>query len=180
MFYDGLPKKNTLLIALLYLRFPLGFSFIRSLIRRSLPHCDNIDFILGFRFLYGNIHAKNVFFGDTFLADYAPVYVGDYTMFSFENMIITSTHDLADRLRVIAKPVHIGSNVWVTSRCTILGGVTIGDNSVIAAGSVVTRDIPANCLAGGNPAKVIRFFEEGERERIADQGWVKHFPRSAS
>ena len=53
-------------------------------------------------------------------------------------------------------PVCIGNNVWLGSRTTVLKGVTIGNNSVIAAGSVVTKGIPANCIAGGNPAKVIR------------------------
>ena len=54
------------------------------------------------------------------------------------------------------KPVRIGNNCWIGSRVTILKGVTIGDNSVIAAGSVVTKDVPPNCLAGGIPAKVIK------------------------
>jgi acetyltransferase-like isoleucine patch superfamily enzyme len=54
------------------------------------------------------------------------------------------------------KPVKIGNNVWIGMNCLILKGVTIGDNSVIAAGSVVPRDIPANVVAGGNPAKVIK------------------------
>lgn len=54
------------------------------------------------------------------------------------------------------KPVHIGNNVWIGSRALILKGVTIGDNSVIGAGSIVTRSIPPNSLAVGNPAKVVR------------------------
>jgi maltose O-acetyltransferase len=54
------------------------------------------------------------------------------------------------------KPVHIGNNVWLGSRVIVLKGVTIGDNSVIAAASVVTKPIPANRIAAGNPAKVIR------------------------
>ena len=53
-------------------------------------------------------------------------------------------------------PVIIGNNVWIGSRVIILCGVTIGDNSVIGAGSVVTKSIPANCVAAGNPARVIR------------------------
>jgi maltose O-acetyltransferase len=56
------------------------------------------------------------------------------------------------------KPVCIGNNVWLGSRVMVLKGVTIGDNSVIAAASVVTKSIPANCIAAGNPAKVIRFI----------------------
>jgi acetyltransferase-like isoleucine patch superfamily enzyme len=55
--------------------------------------------------------------------------------------------------------VTIGKNVWVTTRCIILQGVTIGDNVIISAGSVVVSDIPSNCIAGGNPAKVIKFLE---------------------
>jgi maltose O-acetyltransferase len=56
----------------------------------------------------------------------------------------------------LTKPVIIGNNVWLGSRVIVLKGVTIGDNSVIAAASVVTKSIPANCIAAGNPAKVIR------------------------
>lgn len=56
------------------------------------------------------------------------------------------------------KPVTIGENVWVGARSIILKGVSIGDNSVIAAGSVVTRSIPANVLAAGNPAKVVKYY----------------------
>ena len=54
------------------------------------------------------------------------------------------------------KPITLGKNVWLGGGCTILSGVTIGDNSIIGAGSVVTKDIPANVIAAGNPARVIR------------------------
>lgn len=57
------------------------------------------------------------------------------------------------------RPVSIGNHVWLGSRVMILKGVTIGDNSVVAAMSVVTKSIPANCVAGGNPAKIIRAIE---------------------
>mgnify|MGYP003372504010 CR=1 FL=1 len=55
-----------------------------------------------------------------------------------------------------AKPITVGNNVWLGGDVTVLPGVTIGDNSVIGAGSVVTKDIPANCVAAGNPCKKIR------------------------
>lgn len=55
-------------------------------------------------------------------------------------------------------PVTIGNNVWLGSRVMILKGVSIGDNSVIGASSVVTKPIPANCIAAGNPAKIIRYI----------------------
>ncbi len=53
-------------------------------------------------------------------------------------------------------PIHIGSHVLIGTRCIILKGVTIGQGSIIAAGSIVTKDVPANVIAGGNPCKVIK------------------------
>ena len=59
----------------------------------------------------------------------------------------------------IAKPVTIGNDVWIGANCTILPGVTIGNNVVVAAGAVVTKDVPDNCVAGGVPAKIIKEIE---------------------
>lgn len=73
--------------------------------------------------------------------------------------LITSGHPIEPSQRrafVVAKPIVIGKNVWIAAGATIIGGVTVGENSVIAAGSVVTKDVPPNTLAGGNPARVIR------------------------
>jgi maltose O-acetyltransferase len=127
--------------------------------KRLLRHCNNCDFITGFRCYYGHIYAKNVFLGNTVFFDYAPIYIGEGTQLGYENIIITSSHDTKKWSRIIAKPVHIGKNVWVTSRCIILGGVKIGDNVIIGAGSVVTKDIPSNVFAAGNPCRVIRNIE---------------------
>jgi len=88
--------------------------------------------------------------------DYAPIYIGNYVSFSFRNIIITSTHDSNNFNRVIAKSVIIEDNVWITSNVTILGGVRIGKNSIIGAGSVVVKDIPENVFAAGNPCKVVK------------------------
>ena len=57
------------------------------------------------------------------------------------------------------KPIHIGKKVWIGSGAIVLPGVNIGDNSVIAAGSVVTKDVPENSVFGGNPAKLIKKIE---------------------
>lgn len=71
-------------------------------------------------------------------------------------------HNLAPdkRATVIPSPVRIGCNVWIGSHATILRGVTIGDNAVVAAGAVVTEDVPANTIVGGIPAKIIKHIDE--------------------
>src|SRR4051812_38317287 len=73
--------------------------------------------------------------------------------------IITAGHPLEPsqrRTATIGKPIVIERNVWIAAGATIIGGVTVGENSVVAAGSVVTRDVPPNCFVGGNPARIIR------------------------
>src|ERR1700675_894577 len=73
--------------------------------------------------------------------------------------IITTGHPLEPsqrRAATIGKPIVIERNVWIAAGATIIGGVTVGEDSVVAAGSVVTRDVPPNTLVGGNPARVIR------------------------
>jgi acetyltransferase-like isoleucine patch superfamily enzyme len=85
--------------------------------------------------------------------------IGDDVMIGPNVSIITASHPLAPsqrRAATIGKPIVIERNVWIAAAATIVGGVTVGENSVVAAGSVVTRDVPPNTLAGGNPARVIR------------------------
>lgn len=101
--------------------------------------------------------------------DDAEVTIGDGCDFGPNVTVVTPVHPmLADERKAMAnergevkrlcyaKPVHIGKNCWICANTTILPGVTVGDNCVIGAGSVVTRDIPANSFAAGNPARVIR------------------------
>ena len=95
--------------------------------------------------------------------DLGGIDIADDVMIGPNVSIITSGHPIAPSQRragVIAKPVVIERNVWIAAGATIIGGVTVGENSVVAAGSVVTRDVPPNSLAGGNPARVIRSIAE--------------------
>src|SRR5436190_9871913 len=90
--------------------------------------------------------------------------IGDDVMIGPNVSLITAGHPVEPSRRrdaVIAKPIVIERNVWIAAGATIIGGVTIGENSVVAAGSVVTRDVPPNTLVGGNPARVIRAIAEG-------------------
>ncbi len=85
--------------------------------------------------------------------------IGDDVMIGPNVNIITTSHPLGPSQRravTIGKPIVIERNVWIAAGATIVGGVTIGENSVVAAGSVVTRNVPPNTLVGGNPARVIR------------------------
>lgn len=87
------------------------------------------------------------------------VYIGDNTLIAAHTIITSDTHDPNAelyRLSLVRATVHIGANVWLGSACIILPGVRIGDGVIIGAGSVVTKDVPANAVALGVPAKVVR------------------------
>jgi acetyltransferase-like isoleucine patch superfamily enzyme len=89
--------------------------------------------------------------------------IADDVMIGPNVSIITSGHPLEPSRRrafTIAKPIVIERNVWIAAGATIIGGVTVGENSVVAAGSVVTKNVPPNTLVGGNPARVIRSIAE--------------------
>jgi maltose O-acetyltransferase len=103
---------------------------------------------------------ERVFFNfNCVVLDVAQVRIGDYTLFGPSVQIYTATHPMNAELRrkqEFAKPVEIGSDVWVGGAAIICPGVKIGSRAVIGAGSVVTRDIPEGVFAAGNPCRVIR------------------------
>ena len=100
--------------------------------------------------------------------DDGEIRIGDYCMFGPSVTIATAGHPILPELReqhyVYCQPVTIGRNVWVGANVVIMPGVTIGDNTVIGAGSVVTRDIPANVVAIGSPCRVLRPIGKHDRE----------------
>lgn len=105
---------------------------------------------------------KNVFINSgCCFQDHAGIEIGDGTLIGHQVVIATLNHaqDPVSRADMFPKPVKIGKNVWIGAHATILPGVTIGDNAIIAAGAVVTKDVEKNAVAGGVPAKKIKDIE---------------------
>lgn len=101
------------------------------------------------------------------LVDDTHIYIGDHTMLGPNVTLATAGHPIEPSLREKALqynlPVHIGRNCWLGAGVIVMPGITIGDNSVIGAGSVVTKDIPANVVAVGNPCRVMRPISERDK-----------------
>ena len=124
---------------------------------------------------HANFGGKNVHFGkgvyanfNLTLVDDTHIYVGDFTMFGPNVTVATAGHPILPELREQVYqynfPVHIGRNCWIGAGAVIVPGVSIGDNTVIGAGSVVTKDIPSDVVAVGNPCRVLRPISEHDRE----------------
>lgn len=118
----------------------------------------------------GHVHfGKNIYanFNLTCVDD-THIYVGDYTMFGPNVTLATAGHPILPELREQAyqynAPVRIGKNCWIGAGAVVLPGITIGDNVVVGAGSVVTKDLPSNVVAVGNPCKVLRAVNDHDRE----------------
>lgn len=120
-----------------------------------------------FRCDYGyNIYlGNNIYVNfDCVMLDVCEVRIGDNCLLAPGVHIYTATHPLEAALRTrgveYGKPVTIGNNVWIGGRAVINPGVTIGDNAVVASGAVVTKDVPANCVVGGNPARLLKMLPQ--------------------
>ena len=113
-----------------------------------------------------NIHiGRNVFINaGCHFQDHGGVTLGDGSLIGHNVVFATLNHDLnpARRAAMTPAPIVVGRNVWIGSNATILQGVTIGDGAVVAAGAVVTRDVAANTVVGGVPAREIRRIEVSE------------------
>ena len=160
-----------------------GNALKKCKILNSIDPLDNEKQLAAIKDLFGTVknnasvqpffncdNGKNIHVGEDFLANYnvtildiAEVRIGDYCMIGPNTMITTVGHPISPKGRRERKaqgtPVKIGNDVWIGGNCTILPGVTIGSNVIIAAGAVVTKDVPDNSIVGGVPAKVIKQIE---------------------
>ena len=156
--YDDIEKRTAILQGLL--------GSIGENVAIDTPfHCD-----------YG----KNIFLGNDVIinmnctfVDNKPIRIGNRVLIASNVQIYTSSHPILPQERLVpdwrerrttffrtfARPIEIKDNVWIGGGCILLPGVTIGENSVIGAGSVVTSSVPGNCVAVGNPCRVIRRFD---------------------
>lgn len=125
--------------------------------------------------LYANFGCRHVHFGSHVYANFnltliddTHIYVGDYTQFGPNVTLATAGHPVLPELRPFGyqynAAIHIGKNCWLGAGVIVLPGVTIGDNTVVGAGAVVTKDLPANVVAVGTPAHVMRPIGEQDRK----------------
>ena len=146
----------------------------KRFMKEAFAECGDNVFIQ--RPLYANWGGKHVHFGSNIYANFnltlvddGHIYIGDWVKFGPNVTIVTAGHPVLPELREdpalqFNKDVHIGDCVWIGAGVIVLPGVTIGKGSVIGAGSVVTRDIPDNVVAVGNPCRVMRPIGDRDRE----------------
>ena len=127
---------------------------------------------------YANWGGRHVHLGDGVYANFnltlvddCEIFIGDHVMIGPNVVLATGTHPVNPRLRYQQAqynlPIHIEENVWIGAGSVVLPGVTIGKNSVIGAGSVVTKDIPANVVAAGSPCRILRQIGELDQQYYA-------------
>lgn len=119
-------------------------------------------------------YGKHTFIGDNFYANFDCIFldvnhitIGNNVMFGPRVGLYTASHPIDKDVRntglEYGKPIKIGHNVWIGGNAVVMPGVTIGDNTIIGAGSVVTKDIPSDVIAAGNPCKVIRKINNSDK-----------------
>lgn len=153
---------------------PSQFEEQQRLMREMFAECGENVYIQ--RPLYANWGGSHVHMGSNIYANFnltlvddGHIYIGDWVKFGPNVTIVTAGHPVLPELRTdpeyqFNKDVHIEKCVWIGAGVIVLPGVTIGKNSVIGAGSIVTKDIPENVVAVGNPCRVMRPIGEKDRE----------------
>lgn len=124
---------------------------------------------------YSNWGGKNVHFGNNVYANFnltlvddCDIFVGNYVMIGPNVTLCSGTHPIEPNLRKKQAqynlPIYIEDNVWLGANCIIMPGITIGENSVIGAGSIVTKNIPSNVIAVGSPCRILREIDDNDRK----------------
>ena len=124
---------------------------------------------------HANWGGRHVHFGSNIYANFnltlvddTHIYVGDFTQFGPNVVLATAGHpidpELRERYYQYNAPVRIGRNCWLGANVVVVPGVSIGDNVVVGAGSVVTKDLPSNVVAVGNPCRILREVNDHDRE----------------
>ena len=149
------------------------FDGIKEVVKKLFGKSDGAFINPPFYCDYGfHIEVGKAFFANynCTIIDVAKVKIGDNCMLAPNVAIYTAGHpvhpDTRRSMYEYGKPVTIGDNVWIGGNAVILPGVTIGSNSVIGAGSVVTHDIPSWSIAAGNPCRVIRTITDADRNKL--------------
>lgn len=151
-----------------------------ELLNQLLPHKgEHVTILSPFYTDYGyncRIGEETFLNHNAYLMDGAPITIGKHCFIGPNCGMYTANHPLVAEERnqglEQARPITIGDNVWIGADVTILPGVTIGEGSVIGAKSVVTKDIPPNVIALGNPCRVLRAITEADRVQKADEPQV--------
>jgi chloramphenicol O-acetyltransferase type B len=149
------------------------------LAKRGLGSCGTALYLGGsYRGLGKNVHlGDHVSFNDNvFFNGSGEVHIGSYFHSGVNLTIISSNHnyDTADAIPYdkvrIHKPVHIKDFVWVGNNVTIIPGITVGEGAIVAAGSVIVKDVPDFAIVGGNPAKVIKYRDIERFQKLKSEG----------
>ena len=144
---------------------PEGLKKRDEILKSALGSCGENPYIIPP--IYANCGLSNVHIGDNVVINFncnfvddCDIFIGDDCMIGPNCCIVAAIHPVSPRLRKhklqFNKPVKLGNNVWLGAGAHILPGVTIGDNSIVGAGSVVTRDVEANTIVVGSPARELR------------------------
>ena len=171
-FYNVSPRLR-LMTAVTRFIPPLAGNRLRTLLMRCGGVTIGSGTVIGGRFdVRGSVRAaRNVSVGrmcwinaGCTLDASAPIHIGDSVAFGQDVLVLTNTHEMGppeNRAGTsVNRPVTIGDGCWIGARAVILPGVDIGPGAVVAAGSVVTKSVPANALVGGTPARLIRMLAE--------------------
>ena len=155
----------------------IKISYWSKALQRKAISCKSKPYVGGKCSFSGKIHlGHNCNFNGMIIQGNGSIYIGDNFHSGIECMIITQNHNYDTGVSIpydktfLYKTISIKDNVWLGNRVTIIGDVTIGEGAIVAAGSVVVKDIPDYAIVGGNPAKVIKYRDIEHYKKLKSEG----------